>query len=518
MAIAEYGTLDALGLADLVRRRQVSAGELLEEAIARNERLNPKLGAVITALYDEARRAAAAPPGNSSLPSSPDDSTARVAPFSGVPFLVKDIYCDMAGVPAQSGSRYLSGYKPPRDATIVQRFRRAGLIIFGRTSTPELGLLPVTEPELHGPCKNPWDPALTPGGSSGGAAAAVAAGIAPLAHANDGGGSIRIPAACCGLFGLKPTRARTPAGPGHSQLWNGFTVAHAISRSVRDSAALLDAIAGPESTSPYWAPPQARPFLAEVGAPPGKLRIALSKRPLATSAAIHPDCAAAADDTARLLADLGHEVEEADPDIDAEGFARDFFTLVCVETAAFLARAAADLGRRPRRGELESATAITALLGRQRSAVEAARARDRLEGIARKALGFFDRHDLLLSPTLAMPPPAIGALRPRGLEAFGQELLLGLHLGFLLRIPGVIEASVRRVFSFIPFSPLANVTGQPAMTVPLSWNAAGLPIGSQLTARFGDEATLFRVAAQLEEARPWRDRRPLIHADSPASS
>src|SRR5450432_1536056 len=257
MAIAEYGTLDALGLADLVRRRQVSAGELLEEAIARNERLNPKLGAVITALYDEARRTAAAPPGNSSLPSSPDDSTARAAPFSGVPFLVKDIYCDMAGVPAQSGSRYLSGYKPPRDATIVQRFRRAGLNIFGRTSTPELGLLPVTEPELHGPCKNPWDPALTPGGSSGGAAAAVAAGIVPLAHANDGGGSIRIPAACCGLFGLKPTRARTPAGPGHSQLWNGFTVAHAISRSVRDSAALLDAIAGPESTSPYWAPPQA---------------------------------------------------------------------------------------------------------------------------------------------------------------------------------------------------------------------------------------------------------------------
>ncbi len=434
-----------------------------------------------------------------------------------MPFLVKDIYCDMAGVPAQSGSRYLAGYKPPRNATIVERFRRAGLNIFGRTSTPELGLLPVTEPELHGPCKNPWDPALTPGGSSGGAAAAVAAGIVPLAHANDGGGSIRIPAACCGLFGLKPTRARTPAGPGHSQLWNGFTIAHAVSRSVRDSAALLDAIAGPEPTSPYWAPPQARPFLAEVGAPPGKLRIALSKRPQVTSAALHPDCAAAADDTARLLADLGHRVEEADPDLDAEAFARDFFTLVCVETAAFLARAAAELGRRPRRGELESASAITALLGRQRSALEAAGARERLDAIARKTLGFFERYDLLLSPTLAMPPPALGTLKPRGVEAFGQELLLGLHLGFLLRIPGVIDASVRRVFSFIPFSPLANVTGQPAMTVPLTWNAAGLPIGSQLVGRFGDEATLFRVAAQLEAARPWRDRRPPIHADSPAS-
>ena len=509
MAIAEYGTLDALGLADLVRRKQVSSVELLEEAIARNERVNPKLGAVITTLYDDARRVAGAVSQGGPVVGPIADR------FAGVPFLVKDIYCDMAGVPAQSSSRYLAGYRPARDATIVERFRRAGLVIFGRTNAPELGLLPVTEPELHGPTRNPWDPALTPGGSSGGAAAAVAAGIVPLAHANDGGGSIRIPASCCGLFGLKPTRARTPAGPDHSQLWNGFTIAHAISRSVRDSAALLDAIAGPEPISPYWAPPQTRPFLDEVGAPPGRLRIALSKRPQAISGAtLHPDCAAAADDSARLLAELGHQVEEADPDVDAEAFTRDFFTLVCVETAAFLARAQTVLGRAPRRSELESATAITALLGRQRSAVEAARARERLEAIARKTLTFFERYDLLLSPTLAQPPPLLGALKPRGLEAFGQELLLGLHLGFLLRIPGLIDASVRRVFSFIPFSPLANVTGQPAMNVPLHWNAAGLPIGSQLVARFGDEATLFRIAAQLESARPWRDRRPPIHADT----
>jgi amidase len=512
VAIAEYGALDALGLAELVQRRQVSPTELLEEAISRNERVNPKLGAVITTVYDDARRVAGALGQVGAVGGSVDRSVA--GPFAGVPFLVKDIYCDMAGVPATSSSRYLVGHKPARDATIVERFRKAGLVTFGRTNAPELGLLPVTEPELHGPTRNPWDPALTPGGSSGGAAAAVAAGIVPLAHANDGGGSIRIPASCCGLFGLKPTRARTPAGPDHSQLWNGFTIAHAVSRSVRDSAALLDAIAGPEATSPYWAPPPARPFLQEVGAPPGRLRIALTKRPQVTSAPLHPDCAAAADDAARLLAGLGHQVEEADPDIDAEAFARDFFTLVCVETAAFLARAQTILGRRARRRELESATAITALLGRQRSAVEAARARERLEAIARKTMTFFERHDLLLSPTLALPPPALGALKPRGLEAFGQELLLGLHLGFLLRIPGVIDASVRRVFSFIPFSPLANVTGQPAMNVPLHWNAAGLPIGSQLVARFGDEATLFRVAAQLEAARPWRDRRPAIHADS----
>jgi amidase len=504
VAIAEYAALDGLGLAALVARRQVSALELLEEAIARAERLNPRLNAIVGPLYDEARRAALALPG----------SDAASGPFAGVPFLLKDLYADVAGVPATAGSRLLAGYRPARDATIVMRFRRAGLIIFGKTNTPELGLLPATEPALYGPTRNPWDPALSPGGSSGGAAAAVASGIVPLAHANDGGGSIRIPASCCGLFGLKPTRGRTPVGPEHTQLWNGFTIGHVLSRSVRDSAAALDAIAGPEPTSPYWPPPQARPFAAEVGAPPGRLRIALGKRPQAALHPPHPDCLAAADDAARLLADLGHAVEEADLEVDAEAFARDFFTLVCVEMASLLARCEARLGHRSRRGDLETSTAITAILGRQRTALEAALARERLEAIGRRAADFFERFDLLLSPTLGAPPLAIGALRPRGLEAFGQELLYRLHLGALLRIPGVVEASVRRIFSFIPFSPLANVTGQPAMSVPLFWNAAGLPIGTQLTARFGDEAILFRVAAQLEAARPWRDRRPPIHADA----
>ena len=500
MAIAEYGKLDALGLAELVRRGAVTPAELLEEAIARCERLNPRLGAVITPVYDEARRAAAQRP--------------AAAPFAGVPFLVKDIYCDMAGVRSTACSRYLSDHVPARDATITERLRRAGLIIFGRTAAPELGLLPVTEPRLFGPTHNPWDPTRTPGGSSGGSAAAVAAGIVPAAHANDGGGSIRIPASCCGLFGLKPTRGRTPVGPDHSQLWGGFTITHAVSRSVRDSAALLDAIAGPEPTSPYWAPPPARAFLEEVGAPPGRLRIALAKRPQVTHAAIDADCLTAADEAAHLLSELGHDVEEADPDIDPEAFARDFFTLVCVDAAALLARLAVQVGRRPKRGELETPTLLTALIGRQRTAVEAANARERLEAQARRAVAIHERYDLVLAPTLAMPPPAIGSLTPRGLEAFGQEALLRLHLGFLLRIPAVIEASVRRVFAFMPFSPVANVTGQPAMTVPLHWNAAGLPIGVQLSARFGDEATLFRIAAQLEAARPWRDRRPPLHADS----
>jgi amidase len=501
VAIAEYGRLDALALAGLVRRREVSPAELLEEAIARAERVNPRINAVVTPMYEQARRDAAALP--------PSD-----APFRGVPLLLKDLDAAVAGVPQTAGSRFLADFKPARDATIVERFRRAGAIIFGKTNLPELGLTPFTESKLFGPARNPWNPDLSPGGSSGGAGAAVAAGIIPLAHANDGGGSIRIPASCCGLFGLKPTRGRTPVGPDHTQLWSGMAIANVISRSVRDSAAMLDAIAGPEPTSPYWAPPAARPFAAEVGAPPGRLRIALTTKPFVTTVAPHPDCVAAAGDAARLLTELGHDVEEADLDIDGDAFVRDFYVMVCVEIATLLARAAERLGRPPRRDEIETNTAITAIIGRQQTAVRAGRARERLDAAVRGATAIHDRFDLVLSPTLGLPPPGIGALVPHGAEAFAHDALVALHLGFLLRLPGVVEAAVRKVFGFIPFTPLANVSGQPAMSVPLAWNAAGLPIGVHFQARFGDEATLFRVAAQLETARPWADRRPPIHADA----
>jgi amidase len=505
MSIAEYGALDGLGLADLVRRRAVSPSELLEEAIARAERVNPKVNAIVTPLYEDARRAAAAM-ATSAAPSS--------APFLGVPFLVKDLEAAVAGHPQTAGSRLLAGFRPQRDDTIVERFRRAGAIIFGKTNTPEFGMVPFTEPALFGPTRNPWDLTRTPGGSSGGSAAAVAAGIVPVAHGNDGGGSIRIPASCCGLFGLKPTRGRTPVGPERTQMWTGFALGHVISRSVRDSAAMLDAIEGPEPTSPYWAPPKTRPFLDEVGAPPGGLRIALTKRPHLTTIAPHPDCAAAADDAGRLLAGLGHHVEEADLDVDGDTVARDFFTLVCVEIAALIARSEALLGRRALRSEIETSTAAVAMLGVQKKARDAALARERLEAAARRAAAMFERFDLLLSPTLGMPPVALGALAPRGAEAIAQKLVVALGLGFLLRLPGAVDESVRRVFSFVPFPPLANVTGQPSMSVPLFWNADGLPIGTQLTARLGDEATLFRVAAQLEAARPWAGRRPPVHADS----
>jgi amidase len=500
LALPEYGRLDALALADLVRRREVTPGELLEEAIARAERVNPRINAIVTPMYEQARRDAAALP--------PADG-----PFRGVPLLLKDLDAAVAGVAHAAGCRFLADFRPTRDSTIVERFRRAGAVIFGKTSTPELGITPFTEPKLFGPTRNPWNLEVTPGGSSGGAGAAVAAGILPVAHANDGGGSIRIPASCCGLFGLKPTRGRTPVGPDHTQLWSGFAIGHVLSRSVRDSAAMLDAIAGPEPTSPYWPPPAARPFLAEVGAPPGRLRIALTKRPFVTSVPPHPDCVAAADDAARLLSQLGHDVEEADLDIDGDAFARDFFVLVCVEIAAILARCEQRAGRRARRRDVETNTALIATIGRQQTAVRASLARDRLDAAVRQIAPAADRFDLILSPTLGLPPPAIGALAPRGAEAFAHDVLIALRLGFLLRLPGVVEAAVRRVFAFMPFTPLANVSGQPAASVPLHWNAAGLPIGVHLQARFGDEATLLRVAAQLEAARPWRERRPPVHAD-----
>ena len=407
MAIAEYGRLDALGLADLVRRGEVTPAELLEEAIARAERVNPRINAIVTPLYEQARRDAAA------LPPSDATVSRRAAAAQGSRRGGRGRAAD---APAAASSP-TSGRRATRRSSSASGARARSS---SARPTARARHHAVHRAEAVRPDAQPLESRRSrPGGSSGGAAAAVAAGIVPVAHANDGGGSIRIPASCCGLFGLKPTRGRTPVGPDHTQLWNGFAIAHVVSRSVRDSAAMLDAIAGPEPTSPYWAPPPARPFAAEVGAPPGRLRIALTKRPFVTTVAPHPDCAAAADDAARLLTDLGHDVEEADLDIDGDAFARDFFVLTCVEIAALLARAEERLGRRPRRGELETNTAITAIIGRQQTAVRAARARDRLEAAVRGTTPITEKFDLVLSPTLGLPPPAhrrAGPARRRGVR------------------------------------------------------------------------------------------------------
>lgn len=497
--IAEYGTLDAVELGRLVRAKEISPSELVDSALEAIDRLNPTLNAVICRLDDDARRAARNP-----LPEGP---------VAGVPMLLKDLLSPYAGKPFTSGSRLHAGFVADCDAELVTRYKAGGLIITGKTNTPEFGILPVTEPKLFGPCRNPWNVARTPGGSSGGSAAAVAAGIVPIAHGGDGGGSIRIPASCCGVFGLKPTRGRNPCGPDASEHWMGFAVEHVLTRSVRDSAAMLDVSAGPESTSPYWAPPNARSYLEEVNVPPGRLKIAFTTKPHLPGN-VHADCIAAVHDAARLCESLGHTVVEAGPKIDGEEFALHFFVIVCASVAAGLQMTQHLTGKAAGPEDVELATWLAGLLGAELQAGDTIVSLSRLQAAAREVTRFYKDYDVLLTPVLGAPPLAIGALEPRGAELFAHRTIARLKLGRALKFRRIIEATVSRVFEFVPFSPVANVTGQPSMSVPLFWNSEGLPIGSMFTGRFGDEATLLKLAAQLEEARPWRDRRPAIRIGS----
>jgi amidase len=492
----DYDQYDGLGLAELVRRREVAPAELVEEAIRRIEALNPQVNAVIHKTYDLARQAV-----QRGLPDGP---------FQGVPFLLKDLITGAcAGTPACSGSRFHRDYVTDHDSELVSRYKAAGFVIVGKTNTPEYGLMPVTEPALFGPSRNPWDPVRTPGGSSGGSAAAVASRLVPLAHGSDGGGSIRVPASCCGLFGLKPTRGRNPMGPDLGDLWHGLACSHVITRSVRDSAAALDATAGPDVGAPYYAPPPSRPFLEEVGADPGRLRIAFTATSFLGSS-IHADCAAGLAETVALCRDLGHDVREAAPAVDGETFARAFLTLVYVETRAGIEEAQVLAGRRATARDFEPTTWVAGLLGSRVGAPELSRAIYTLQRISRQVGHFFEAHDVLLTPTVATIPPLIGALQPKPILSLGMRLLGGLNAGVLLAWLAARTGTVNDIFEFIPFTPLANVTGQPAMSVPLVWNEAGLPIGMQFTGRYGDEATLFRLAAQLEQARPWANRVPTM--------
>jgi amidase len=488
-----YDTHDALGLAALVRAREVTPRELVEAAIRRIDRLNPRINAVVYRMDDEARRAA--------------DAGAGDGPFAGVPFLLKDLLAHYAGTPTTAGSRMLDGFVPDHDSEIVRRFRRAGLIVVGKTNTPEFGLTPFTEPERYGPTRNPWDLSRTTGGSSGGSAAAVAAGIVPMAGGGDGGGSIRIPASCCGLFGLKPTRGRTPTGPDEGELWQGAAIEHVLTRTVRDSAAALDAIAGGDPGAPYIIAPPERPYLDEVSTEPRSLRVAMTSTPL-LGHSVHPECVRAVDDAARLLESLGHHVEEAAPTVDRDSFNRAFLTIVCGEVRADLSDAERVTGRRASSRLVEPPTWALALLGRALGADAFALASRTLQRAAREVGRFFERYDVLLTPMLASPPVAIGALQPTPREMLAIRILGALDAGGLLRRAGMLEQAAEKVFDFIPYAPLFNVTGQPAMSVPLAWSADGLPIGVQCVARFGDEATLFRLAGQLERARPWAARRP----------
>jgi Asp-tRNA(Asn)/Glu-tRNA(Gln) amidotransferase A subunit family amidase len=456
-----------------VRRGEVKPQEVLEATIARIEARNPVLNAVITRLYDQARAAIAA-----GLPEGP---------FTGVPYLLKDIGALYTGAVTSYGSGLYDGNVADHDSEITLRLKRAGLVIAGRTNTPEMGLAPSTEPRRFGPTRNPWKLDHSAGGSSGGAAAAVASGMVPMAHATDGGGSIRIPASCCGLFGFKPTRARTPMGPDAGEGWGGASIAHAVTWSVRDSAALLDVTAGPDVGDPYWAPPPAGPFLAEVGRDPGRLRIALTVTPWIASP-VDPECAEAARAAGRLCASLGHHVEEARPAIDEAAWRHATRVIVAANVTFALEARARALGRPLAESDVEPMTWDRVKDARTMSAADYARSIWMVHRTGRAVARFMERYDVILSPTMCKPPHPLGVLDMSTSDA---------------------ERYLAAVFASIGFTSLFNSAGNPAMSVPLATSAAGLPLGVQFAGRFGDDAGLFRLAAQLEAAQPWAGRRPV---------
>jgi amidase len=474
----ELAWMDATAQAELVRRKEISSLELVDAAIARIEKLNPEINAVITPLFDKARAQAA-------LPALPQ------GPFRGVPFLLKDMICHSAGDPYHAGMRLLRdlAWIAPHDTHLAARFREAGFVVLGKTNTPELGTIPSAECAAHGATRNPWDRARSAGGSSGGSAAAVAAGFVAAAHGNHGGGSIRIPASECGLVGLKPSRGRVSLGPDHGEVWAGLAVEHALTRSVRDSAAILDAIAGPMPGDPYNAPRPVRPFAAELGTDVGRLRIGVLRHAPAHSADTHPDCIEAVTAAARLLESLGHVVEESHPAaLDDQEVMAPWTTVVSSCVAAEIDDWSRRLGRPVTNEDLEPQTWAMVEIGRIFSAREYLGALEWLRGHSRRIVEWWhDGFDLLLTPTLGEPPPPLGEFTASPDDPLGRA---------------------SRQTPFVTFTSPFNITGQPAISLPLFWNTQGLPIGIQLVAAYGREDLLFRTAAQLEQAQPWAQRRP----------
>jgi len=466
---SDYLAQDAVGLAALISSRQVSATEVIEAALARLDAVNPQLNAVTLELADAA------------LASVKDSAPA--GPLGGVPYLIKDLGAQVAGTPTTAGSWLMGDPPAAADSAIVSAYRRGGLVIIGKTNTPEFGLEPVTEPARFGPSRNAWNLERTPGGSSGGASAAVAGGIVPAAHASDGGGSIRIPAACSGLFGLKPSRGRVSFAPA-DEGWGGFSIQHAVSWSVRDSAALLDLVCQPTPGDPYWRDAPARPFSQEVGRDPGALRIAFTTRALAAPA-IDPECAQAVLETARLCESFGHRVEEAELPGDFAAAGQSGGVVIAANVAATLDAEVARRGRPLREDEVEDVTWAMYQRGRRISGSDYIHALQACHAFGRVVANYFQNHDVLLLSTLGSTAVPIGWLRGGGLDGYAD-----------------------RLFAFMPNTQAFNISGQPAMSVPLAMSADGLPIGLQFVARVGEEATLFRLAAQLERARPWASRRP----------
>ncbi|CAN5603776.1 amidase [soil metagenome] len=483
----DYIEHDATSLAELVATKQVSAKELLDAALARAAAVNPKLNAIVIPMTEIARARAA---------------EALTGPFAGVPFLIKDIQQDYAGVPSTSGSRALRDYRPSMHSEAVKRFLSAGFVIFGKTATPEFALKAITETELFGATRNPWDPERTPGGSSGGAASAVASGIVPVAGASDGGGSIRIPASYCGLFGLLPSRGRVPSAP-RGEIWEGALGEHVLTRSVRDSARILDAIHGPDRGAPFQIAKPERPFAEEVGRDPGKLRIGFSiKNPVGGD--VHPDCIRAVREAVALLEVLGHHVDEEEPNIDGGDLARSYVTMYFGQVAASVAEAKAKTGATDADFELD--TLAIALLGHSISAADYVVARKKWNGFTRALATDHARYDLYLTPTTAQPPARIGELTMPAREQTLVRSVLALGLGKALLRTGIVAKLAQKSLNRTPFTQLSNLTGTPSMSVPMLFT--DLPFGVQLVARFGEEALLLRLASQIEAARPWFTKRP----------
>ena len=497
----EYVRCDATALAELVRTGEVTPDELLETAIARAEAVNPQLNAIVTPLYEKGRDMA------KHLPEK--------GPFRGVPFLLKDLEMEWAGTPMKSGCRGYENYVSTTDSEVIKRLKAAGLVFFGKTNTPEFGLTPYTESKLYGPARNPWKLTHSPGGSSGGSAVAVAAGIVPAATATDGGGSIRIPASCCGLFGLKPSRARVTLGPRFGELWSGAVAGHAVTRSVRDSAGLLDVIAGgptyrPTPGDPYGIAPPERPFVEEVDREPGKLRVAFSTQSLMPSQTTDPECIKAVQEAAKLLEKLGHTVEEIPLPYEKSIVTEAFFVNVLSETAAVLRELGHYLGRPVRRDDVELNTWAQARLADGFSAADAAYQKRRWNTLNRSMGQLHETYAIFMTPTLPRPPIEIGTFQNKVSE---QRLLkLVDSFGGLKYLTGskMVEELAERSLGYIAFTVITNMTGQPSMSVPLHWSAEGLPIGVMFAAKSGDEATLFRLAGQLEQERPWFDKQPAL--------
>ncbi|MER7784244.1 amidase family protein [Streptomyces albidoflavus] len=492
MEYAEYRAHDAVGLAALVAGGEVSAAELLEVAVARAEAVDGKLNAIVRPMYDLARDRTRTP---------------LTGPFAGVPFLIKDLSQDYAGLPTGSGSRSLAHLSAERHSAVVERWLEAGLVIFGKTNTPEFGAKGITEPEVNGPTRNPWDLSRTPGGSSGGSAAAVAAGVVPMAGANDGGGSIRIPAACCGLFGLKPGRGLVPAGPATAEDLHGAATNGAVSRTVRDSAALLDVLtARPDPGGPYLA---ARPELpyAELARRPRPLRIGFTTRsPIGTE--VDPHAVAAVDETVGLLARLGHQVEPAEPDIDHRQLALDFLAMWTTQLAQTVDAIRRTTGAGP--GDFELDTHLLAAAGRSLPAPRYFAAHQRWNTYSRQLAAFHDRYDLLLTPTLARPPVRIGELdTPAPVRTLARGLMKAGLLGTLAGTKAWERAVIANLAA-TPYTQLANITGRPATSVPTYRTPEGLPLGTQFVGPLGGEGTLLALAAQIEAEQPWAHREPAL--------